>query len=196
MDDFHTKVSQLLVTQKKSFPAGVHKQDADPPPPPPFLSAFPDPRLGVIEMRHILILQQFYVTLCLTFIPIFGVLSVHLDRIIDALLALKSKKEGKILLFLLSSYLPTFFFSPMPLNSRFADFGEEDTPDSQSQDLAKDIDDDKPGPSQITQLRKVWKEAAIHILSSYEKLFAYEDLYALENELIIRVLPLFTAYLS
>ena len=33
----------------------------------------------------------------------------------------------------------------------------------------------------------MWKESTIHILSSFEKLFAYEDLYNLENELIIRV---------
>eukprot|EP00026_Physarum_polycephalum_P000553 Phypoly_transcript_00554.p1 GENE.Phypoly_transcript_00554~~Phypoly_transcript_00554.p1 ORF type:complete len:1482 (-),score=307.87 Phypoly_transcript_00554:54-3842(-) len=133
LEDLHTKLSQMLVTQKKSFPVGVHKQDVEPPPPPPFLSSFPDPRLGLIEMR-----------------PIFGVLTVHFDRVIDALLGLKSKVETE-------------------------------TPDSQSQDEEK-----QKANTQTAQLRKVWKESAIHILSSFEKLFSYEDLYSIENELIIR----------
>lgn len=53
MEDLNTKLSQTLVTQKKAFPAAIHASTTDTLPPSPFLSAYPDPRLAVIALRHI-----------------------------------------------------------------------------------------------------------------------------------------------
>lgn len=62
--------------------------------------------------------------------------------------------------------------------------------DSQSLDVDdsdKKDEEDTEMEKKNEHLKRTWKESIISILSSLERLFSFEDLYALENELIIRV---------